>query len=133
MPSRKEGWPVNNHFRLSTGNADYTNVSTKPAVLYGVQAYNNSSVQCFLKLYDISTGISSVTTTGGTVPNWAGLIPGGVSPTTVAIGAGFTAAFPQGLNFRNGLSYSLVTGSSVVSTAGVTAESVLINLNFEGS
>lgn len=134
MPTGKSGWPVNNHFRLSTGNADYTNVSTKPVVVYGIQAFNHSTgVVAHLKLYDISTGISSVTSTGGTLPTGQWAIPAAISASTAALGAGFAVGFPGGIDFRSGLSYAITTGSSANSTAGVATEAISLNIQYCGS
>ena len=134
----KGHFPIRNHFKLSTGSGDYTVVSSRPTVAYSVQAFNNSSATiAYLKVYD-AAAISSVQSTAGT-PYWVGLIPvGALVPSTaanaqVAAGAGLSASWPDGLNFNNGLSYALVTGSSNNSTVAVAAESCIINIAYEGS
>ena len=128
MPMHRSGSPVRMHYHLSTGLGDLTNVSTRPTTLYGIAGFNNSTgVIAYLKVYDISTGISSVTSTAGT-PSGVFLVPCGVSPTTVAIGAGISVQFPQGWNLTNGLSYSIVAGAADNSTVAVAAAAVIINI-----
>lgn len=132
MVQHRSGTPVRNHWHLSTGNADYINVSSRPINIYGLDVWNNSTgVVAYVKLYDISTGISSVTSTGGTVPDAVYLIPAAVGPSTQAVGAGFVKSYPGGLNFLKGLSYSIVTGTADNSTVGVTAGTIGLNIQHD--
>ena len=132
MPQERSGTPVLNHFKLSTGGqGDLTDVSTRPTTIYGIDAFNNSTgIVAYMKLYNISTGISSVTSTAGT-PDAVYLIPAAVGPSTQAVGGGFTKTFPRGLNFRVGLSYSLVTGVANNSTVAVGANVVVVNIQYD--
>ena len=136
MPQLRTGVPVRNFHFLSTGtNGDYTVVSSLPTVAYGIQAFNISTgAIAYLKIYDQST-ISSVTSTatGGTAPYGAWAIPFSVGPTTQAQAGGFAVAWPQGLNFNNGISFALVAGIAVNSTSSVTANGVIVNIQHEAS
>lgn len=132
MPQVRSGTRVTNHFKLSTGGqGDLTNVSTRPTTIFGLDAFNVSTgVPAFLKLYDISSAISSVTSTAGT-PDLVYMIPAAVGPSTQAVGAGFVKSYPHGLNFTNGLAYSIVTGAANNSTVAVGAAVVAVNIQID--
>lgn len=135
MTMKNTGWRVANHFKLSTGLADYTNVSTRPTNVYGIDAFNISTVTlAYLKLYDISSVASSATSTAATsLPTGVWLVPISVTGSTLVAGAGFVKDFPEGWNLNNGLAYSIVTGIANTSTVAVAAAEVVVNIQYETS
>lgn len=124
---------VHNHYHQSTGNMDYTVVSTKNGVqLFAIQAFNVSSATlAYVKLYDSSV-MSSVQSTAGT-PAGVWMVPLLIDHTgsTFSQGAGFTVDFGAGLDFQNGIAYSLSTGVADNDTHGVPAAALIVNLQFE--
>lgn len=123
----KHGNPVRNHRKNSTGAGDYTVVSTTSGLVYGVQAFNNSTgTIAYVKLYD-----STAAPTGASTPEWVGLIPAAVGPSTQAIGGGFNVTFPYGILFDTGVAYALVTGAADNDTNAVTAGAVVLNIQYD--
>jgi hypothetical protein len=107
--------------RVSDTSTNAINVKASAGVVYGIFASNVNAAARYLKLYNKA----SAPTVGTDTPVHTFIIPGNTA------GAGTNIPVPdRGIDFGTGISFALTTESTVAGTTGVTANEIVVNLDY---
>jgi hypothetical protein len=104
---------------VSAASANATNVKSSPGKLLGGMVYNANAAGCYLKVYNSA----SAPTAGAGTPILRFGVPGSTAINGTPLGIP-----PGGVNFSNGIGFTLVTGAADGSSTGVAANEVLVDL-----
>ena len=107
--------------KISTADANATNVKASAGTVYGIQVFNMNASVRYLKLYDSA----SAPTAGSGTPVKVIAIPGATT------GAGAILNCPVGINFASGIGFTLVTGSADSDSTGVAASEIHVNIDYK--
>ena len=106
------------YHRVSAGSGDAVSISAVPVVVRAVRAFNKDTAVCFVKLHDAA----SAPTVGAGVAYAVGVQAGTANPDPRLSGGGKA--------FAVGLGLSIVREVTDAGTTGVTAASVLVEIEY---
>jgi hypothetical protein len=109
--------------QASANSNNATNVKASAGTLYGVQAFSLAAYPVFIKLYNKA----STPTPGTDTVVKSIMIPANAAPSN---GAGLVLAWPQGIAFGTGLSFSIVKGQGNSDNTSVAAGDCSLNLDY---
>lgn len=111
------------HHRVSLATDNATSVKASAGTLYGILAGSIDATPVYLKLYNKA----SAPTVGTDTPVLVVPIRGSTEVDAYPI----SVQFPKGLAFDIGIGYGIVTGITDASTAAVSADEVLVSLQYK--
>lgn len=98
-------------------------IDASPGQLYGIEAFNNSSVIAYVKLYNASQGS---TTCGSGTPVYQGMIPAASSG-----GAGYVSMNGYGAPFSTAITACITTGFADNDTTAPAASAYVLNVFYK--
>lgn len=107
---------------VSLGTTNQTLVNKGPSVLFSVYVINVNAAVRYLKFYDLA----AAPTAGTGKPKRIFAIPGNTA------GAGFCLSPVIPMGFDNGIAFTIVTGVADTDATAVTANDVILNLEYIG-
>lgn len=108
---------------LVANNTTSVAVDASAGQLYGIEAFNNSTVIAYVKLYNAAQGS---TTCGTTTPVWSMMIPA-----PAAGGGGFISINPMGISFSTAISACVTTGYADNDTTAPAANAYIVNFYYK--
>lgn len=91
--------------------------------VYKVDAFNNSAVVNYIRLYNATTGFNGCNSATNIV--WQGIIPASTS------GAGLSSSWDLGIAFTTGISICVTSGYAQTDTTNATASALIVNVGFK--
>lgn len=102
-------------------NVSVVTIANVPSTVFGIRAYNNSSVVAYGKLYD---NVSSSVTCGVGTPHDRFMIPGN------ATGTGFVWATMLGAGYTKGVQLCVTTGFADSDTSAPAASTYILDFDY---
>ena len=107
---------------ISVNNVNAVSITSKHAIVYSIDAFNNSTTLAYLKLYN-----SSSATCGSGTPQARYMIPFGAS----SAGGGFNLSNINGDAYVNGLTACITTGIADNDTGAPAANAYIVNIHWK--
>jgi hypothetical protein len=102
-------------------------VDANPGLLYHIEAFNNSAVIAYIKLYDAASTVTCGTgESGGTNPVWRGMIPSNSTN-----GAGYISVDANGLAFVNSIVMCITLDFADSGTTAPAASAYIVNIGYK--
>lgn len=120
VPTATGGLSIHSHISVGTS-ADATNIKGSAGQLFGWSFSNINAAPAYVKVYNSA----SAPTAGSGTPVLRLIIPGNTA------GAGQNINGDIGLALSSGIGYTIVTGATDASSAGVAANEVLVNFYYK--
>lgn len=114
--------PINVTSTIVANNTTAIPITTKSAVVYQVDAYNNGTTIAFVKLYNAATA-----TCGSGTPIARYMIPFGQSSS----GGGFVTPNINGDAYINGITMCITTGIADNDTGAPAASTYIVNVHWK--
>ncbi len=111
---------------LSAASANLTSVTDGATTVYGLHLSNINAAAVYIKLFNkASAPDPSACSSNSDCPVITLLVPGATTGVTRDV------IFPTGLSFSTGLGLAIVTGAAATNETAVSANEVLVNIDYK--
>ena len=125
-PSHAQKFQADSNISISSNivanNTTAIVITTKPASVYSIDAFNNGTTLAYVKLYNAATA-----TCGSGTPFARYMIPFGTS----SAGGGFAIPNINGDAYVNGITMCVTTGISDADTGAPAASTYIVNIHYK--